>query len=578
MAPNALESSSTAGPGGPGLVESMWRYRWLVGAITVLGAALAYGVSFLQPERYEAEARLLLSDPAASGLFEETAGAGGERFLANQAEMAGSPDVHARAAEMLGADYAQEDVTGLVEVRASEEVDLLTIAAEGNSPEEAAAIANAVAEAHAAVQAEDIQERADNSIAQLSESMAQLQERIEEADQALAGDEGDSLLEAQRDAAAQQLATFETRSEQIAVDAALFGSGVERFVEARPPSGPSQPQPRRNAAVGLVLGMLAGAGLAWFRAERVQSADARQDPAPILQAPLLAQVPDYKSVGVTGLDPARSAPDSVAAESYQFLMASLEHELAKTGGQSVVVTSAGAVAGKTLTSFNLAVAAARDGRRVVLCDGDERTRGLTALTGTAPAPGLTDLRDEGIPIAGAVAMIDVPSTPGLPFIAAGTRPADPAGFFRTAGFRIAMDRVKERGDFVIVDSPPLLAVSDTSAIASQVDGIVVVVPQGTPLRTLQEARERLDFIGTPVLGYVFNRSEWRGVARYEYGLGKDHLYGENGELDSGGGIGGPAGGAHMAGGGGAGGTNGGNGDGHQRPASPRHTGSSPHRR
>jgi capsular exopolysaccharide synthesis family protein len=522
----ARETSRSSERSDPGLIESVWRYRWLVAAITVLTAAAAYGVSFLQSPTYEAEARLLLTDPAAGGLFEEIAGAGGERFLANQTEVANSPDVHARAAELLGGDYTEEEVGGKVTVRPSEDVDLLTVNAEGGTPEEAAGIANAVGEAYTELRGEDIAQRAERSISQLEESMAQLRERIDAADAELAGGAEAPLVEAERDAAATQLATFESRAEEIAVDAALFGSGVDRFTEARPPATPTQPQPRRNAAVGLVLGALAGAALAWYRAERVNTAEERRDPAPILQAPLLGQVPEYKSVGVVGLDPARSAPDSVAAESYQFLVSSLEYALAKIGGRSVVITSAGRASGKTLTAFNLAIAAARDGRHVVLCDGDERTRGLTSLTRTVPTPGLTDLADEDVPLEGAIAMIDVPASAGLPFVAAGTRPPDPAGFFRTAGFRLAMRRVKEHGDLLIVDSPPLLAVSDTSSIASQVDGIVVVVPQGTPLRTLQEARERLDFIGTPVLGYVFNRSHPRGAARYGYGIDPRHGFGK----------------------------------------------------
>jgi Mrp family chromosome partitioning ATPase len=80
--------------------------------------------------------------------------------------------------------------------------------------------------------------------------------------------------------------------------------------------------------------------------------------------------------------------------------------------------------------------------------------------------------------------------------------------------------VKARADLVVLDSPPILAVADTSAIAGQVDGIVVVVAKGTPLKTLEEVRERLEFVGTPVLGYVFNRADTRaGSYGYGYGYG-----------------------------------------------------------
>jgi capsular exopolysaccharide synthesis family protein len=360
--------------------------------------------------------------------------------------------------------------------------------------------------------------------------MTELRERIDRAESRLEANPDDAQAQAERDAATNQLITFESRADRIAVDAALFGAGVERFTEARPPEDPAQPQPLRNAAVAAVLGLLASSALAWWRAEQTQSADRRQDPAPVVGAPLLAQVPDFKSVGVTGADPARSAPHSPTAESYQFLVSSLEYALADSGGRTVVVTSPGPADGKTLTAFNLAVAAARDGRRVLLCDADERVRGLTALAGTATAPGITDLADDEMPLEGCVADVPLLAGESLPFVPCGSRPSDPAGFFRTPGFRKALGRVTEGGDLVVLDSPPLLAVADASAIAGQVDGIILVVAKGTPLKTLEEVRERLEFIGTPLLGYVFNRAEARGTSAYSYGYdGYGYGHGHSGD-------------------------------------------------
>jgi Mrp family chromosome partitioning ATPase len=89
----------------------------------------------------------------------------------------------------------------------------------------------------------------------------------------------------------------------------------------------------------------------------------------------------------------------------------------------------------------------------------------------------------------------------------GAEVADPAAFFRSVKFRRILQRMRDHADLVIIDSPPLLAVSDTLAIAREVDGIVLVVDQGMSLDALAEARRRLDFVVTPVLGYVFNRAD-----------------------------------------------------------------------
>jgi hypothetical protein len=95
----------------------------------------------------------------------------------------------------------------------------------------------------------------------------------------------------------------------------------------------------------------------------------------------------------------------------------------------------------------------------------------------------------------------------LPVMPAGGRLEESTSFFRGIGFRKAMGEVRRRADMVVVDSPPLLAVADSSVMAGHVDGLVLVVNRGTPLEQLAQVRQRLDFVSTPLLGYIFNRSD-----------------------------------------------------------------------
>jgi Mrp family chromosome partitioning ATPase len=104
------------------------------------------------------------------------------------------------------------------------------------------------------------------------------------------------------------------------------------------------------------------------------------------------------------------------------------------------------------------------------------------------------------------------------FVPVGQRTIDPAGYFRTGEFHRSMSLIKDGTDVVIVDAPPILAVAETSAIAAHVDGIVLVVTRGTRLSRLEEVRQRLEFVGTPLIGYVFNRarSSKRDAYTYSY--------------------------------------------------------------
>ena len=526
------------GASGPGLLEAVWQHRWLVIAGTLLACVLGYTASFLQTTRYLGEARLLLEDPRAEGVFGNAAANAVDpmRFVRNQAELAESTPVLVRASELVGGRLSARQIDARVTAQPSTELDLVVISALDTTAEDAAALANAVAEAYQQEVTEDVLESAQASIAELEETTAELQASIASAEAGLAADPEDSALRAERDAAVAQLITIQSRADQIAVEASLYGSGVAVFERAEPRSAPARPKPVRNAAVAGVLGFLLVSSFAWWRAEHTQSADRRQDAAPVLGAPLLGEIPDFRTVGMTGNLPTQTAPKSVAAEAYQFVVASLEFALDSAGGRSILLTSAGPGDGKTTTALNLATAAAKDGRKVLLVDADERVRGLTRLSGVTPAPGLTDLGDEDLPFDGCVSSWRLGPDFSLPFIPGGSDVTDSAGFFRTLEFRTAMARVKSQADFVLVDSPPLLAVSDTSAIASHVDGIVVVVTRGTPFKQLEDVRQRLSFIGTPLLGYVFNRGTPKsGGYGYAY-YGSGSAYGAEGD-DQGGGLG-----------------------------------------
>jgi capsular exopolysaccharide synthesis family protein len=221
------------------------------------------------------------------------------------------------------------------------------------------------------------------------------------------------------------------------------------------------------------------------------------------------------------------APHSGVSEAYHFILAALDHVLDDDNASTIMLTSSKPNDGKTVTALNMAVAATVSGRRVVLVDGDKRRRGLTEIVDRGSDPGLAELADDLEAAATCVSPMRVTEDHALAFVGAGRDVDDPAAFFRTARFRRALSRLRDFGELTIVDTPPLLAVADTSAIAAQADGIVVVVERGTPRRLLEDLRQRLDFIGTPVLGYVFNRSDPRrrrggysyGYGAYAYGSG-----------------------------------------------------------
>lgn len=507
------------------LLTALRRHRWALVLATMLGALSAHLASALQAPVYQAEALLLLEDPQEAGVFSESARVtlDPQRYVRNQATFINSAPVLARAAELLDGRQELDELERRVEARAGIDVDLVTIVAQESGPQSAARLANAVADAYQQLVAEEVTQNAKAAVAELSDSRAELQATIASAERRLDANPDDAAAAAERDAAVSQLTTIEGRADQISVDASLYGSGVKLFEEAEAPEAPARPQPLRNALVAGVLALLGAGTFAWWRTGQAQSADDPQDPAAVLHAPLLGEIPQFEEAGVKGPTPTIQAPHSGVAEAYQFVIAALDFVFEGESAKMVMFTSCKPGDGKTITALNMAVAASRAGRPVVLVDGDKRRRGLTQVAGHEGAAGLVELADNALPVSSCINALPVDADRAVAFVPAGREVDDPAAFFRTARFREALGRLRDFGELMIVDTPPLLAVADTSAIAGQADGIVVVVDRGTPRRMLEDLRHRLDFVGAPVLGYVFNRAEPRSrrdgydYAGYAYG-------------------------------------------------------------
>ncbi len=509
---------------GPPVLPALWAARWSIVVAAVCAGLLGFGLSSLQAETYQASAELLLTDPRNTGVFEDTGVSflDPSRYVRNQAELARSATVMGEASTLVGGRLDAGDIEDRINVRPSVDLDLLTITATDATGAGAAELANAVADGYQLVVQQQVEARTQASIDELREQRVQLEETIAAAEEQIASG-AVATGTASRDGALQQLVSINNRIDQIAVDASLFGAGVDLAEQATAPRFPASPQPRRNAALAFVLGGLAAAGLAWWRAEETATAVERHDPAEALRAPLLGTVPSYESAQVDTPLPTISTPTSPVAEAYQFLVNSIAHALEDAGGTSFLITSAGPADGKTLTAANLGIAAAQDGREVLLVDADTRIRGLTRLFDVEAEKGLDALAD-GAALIDLVTLLETGQRHAalLPAVPLGE---DTAAFFRTPRFRQAAHTLDAAADLVVYDTPPLLLASDTSAIAAHVAGIVVVVSRGTPIRQLEALRERLDRVGTPVIGYIFTKDRLTsgyGYGSYRYGY---HGYG-----------------------------------------------------
>jgi Mrp family chromosome partitioning ATPase/capsular polysaccharide biosynthesis protein len=340
-----------------------------------------------------------------------------------------------------------------------------------------------------------------------------------------------ALLEQQSEAV-RQLSALAVLRDELSVDAELAGSGVV-VVSPAEEVVPVTTGMARAAAVSLVIGVMIGAAVAYVLALRTQTFDDRLQPEAILEAGLLAEVPSFTEAGLRTQLPVRDAASTSTAEAYRFLATALEMRsraggpvvdgdgAALSGGsRSFVVVSAEPGDGKTVTAANIALAAARDGFKVLAVDADFDDQALTRLlVGTeSPRYGLPELVGGRITLERVLEVIEFDvdriaghrTMPGaLHLLGRGQTMVAPADFFSIGATRQLLANVTSEYEFVVVDTPPLLHRAYASTIINMAQQAVVVVAHGSKGSTAHDLRDRLELIGTPIAGYVYVKAPVR---------------------------------------------------------------------
>lgn len=179
-------------------------------------------------------------------------------------------------------------------------------------------------------------------------------------------------------------------------------------------------------------------------------------------------------------------------------------EISTTQARTMLVTSGLGGAGKTTVTYNLGVAFAQQGARVLLIDGDLRNPDLHRLFSTSLTPGLSETC--GDPATTEILGIARhPSVPNLHLLPAGKQPELPTELFESPGFDAVLSKVSGLYDYVLIDSPPILAVADTSVIATKVNAIIAVVRSRSTTRpVLTDLAQAMQRTRVPVLSFVLN--------------------------------------------------------------------------
>ncbi|MGE2736469.1 polysaccharide biosynthesis tyrosine autokinase [Mycolicibacterium vaccae] len=277
------------------------------------------------------------------------------------------------------------------------------------------------------------------------------------------------------------------------------------------PAEPVVPRTTRNLAGGLALGLLLGVGLAIVRDLLDNTVKSRDG---------LEQITGVGTVGSIPLDKERRKQAAIAfehdnsgiAEAFRKLRTNLQFLAVDNPPRVIVVTSSLPHEGKSTTAINLALALAEADHSVVMVDGDMRRPMLAKYLDLVGTVGFSTV------LSGRATLDDALQEtrfPGLTVLTSGAVPPNPSELLGSQAARSVLDDLRSRFDYVILDSTPLLAVTDAAILAANADGVLLMARFGHTKRDqLSHAVESLRSVAAPLLGAVFTMMPTRGTSTY----------------------------------------------------------------
>lgn len=467
----------------------LWRRKWLILLCLVLIPLAVYVYSDRLTKVFESSTIVQVQATATdAGLFATADLPSGNANTAKIAALVGTSGVADETSRLMG--EPRGSLRGSIRATDDEDTGFVTITATAASGERAAKVANTVAMALRNTRRVAGVKRIDASIASVEKDLAKLppEEQLQRS----------------------QL------SEKLQGLRALRAAQAENTQVVEPAQVPVtavSPNPKRNTILAFVVALLVAAG-AVVLAERLDRRlhDSR-DVEKLTGTPLLAQIPTSAFPGAT--------PDPQLPIVFQTLRDSLTYFNVDQRLSSLLVISPLKGDGKTSVATNLAVAYARAGKQVILVDCDLRSPQVGNRMGTPTAPGLSEVISGNAEIQDALAEID-PFGSYLRVLPGGSIPPNPSEMLGSARMSTILAELAEMSDVVLLDSAPVLVVSDAFPLFDQVAGIVGVSRlEQTPREAISRAIEVASSAGGRVLGMVATGAKQPGDG-YGYGYG----YGE----------------------------------------------------
>jgi capsular exopolysaccharide synthesis family protein len=491
------------------------RVGWIV-LCCVLVAGAAYGFSKQQTKKYTATASLVFNNSQtnlqAAGLQAISSGGSQLPQQNTNLKLVQLGDMPAKTAAQLGQGLTEEKVRKALSVSAQGESNIVNVSATSTSPALAADIANIYTRQFVKEQQNANHAYYHSALALVDKQLAAMSPKQRLSPSGLA---------------------LEGRAQSLGVLAELRNGNVEVAQPATIPTSPSSPKVSRNTILGAVLGLLLGLGLAFLLERLDRRIREPKDLETVYGLPLLGVVPESSALSRAGR---RDGNDGGVlppgeAEAFHLIRAHMRYFNVDRELRTLMVVSAAPGDGKTTIARHLASAAARMGSRVLLLETDLRRPTLAQQLDIMPGRGLADVLIGAVPLPDAIQTVGLTApSPDKPkgqafdvLVAGASHPPNPGELIESRTMATLLEQAKVKYDFVVIDTPPLTAVSDAFPLLKKVDGVVIVGRVGRNRRDVAERlHETLMGAGAPLLGVIANGFKAGRRGGYGYGYGYDY--------------------------------------------------------
>jgi len=528
--------------------QTLWRWLWLLLLVAILAGAVAYFISDQQPRVYQSSSQAIVNVVSRSDYYDPyTANYSSQRLAETYAQTMVTESLLQAVSEKLG-----YPVTGTVKATSVENSPIFTVTVTDSDPQKAADTANAVVAAFAEKVVRDQSSRFQELKSSLEVEIATLDEKLSEiyyelsllemkdreyqealkrnAELENAGlepvnvekDPQDYVKKAELELIKSQYqsnrASLFTNLQSIRLTEVQSATTISQLNQALPDEDPIQPQPLRSAGLATLVGFMLAAGVVFLVA---YLEDEIRDPSEITQrwgVPVIGVITSFaadESPLIT-----LNKPRMPVSEAFRSLRTNLQFSGIDAPLRTLLVTSPSPSDGKSSIAANLATVMAQSDKDVVIVDGDMRRPTIHKVFKLSNRLGLSDyfLRAPD-KMSGVVKKTPVNN---LSIITSGSLPPNPSELLSSTKMRDVIALLAKHFDMVILDSPPLLAVTDALVLTKNVDGVILVVdPKKTKRSAIKQAIEQLQRVNAHLLGVVLNNIK---IKRSNYYYNREYYY------------------------------------------------------